>query len=168
MHRFVLFGVVAMVLAGCAGDPSASEGAAGEAVQGTDAMNAPDAKALLESLYPSRGEPPAELSVTVVTEGGGEQVSQGDEVVVHYWGLRWSDGETFDSSWARGLPFTFRLGAGEVISGWDQGLEGMSVGDRSVLVIPPELGYGDRGAGDVIGPGETLVFVVDLLERQAP
>jgi peptidylprolyl isomerase len=164
MRRIFALALTAMVLAGCAGAPAPSE----ETAEVSDVLVPPDATALLESLYPNRDQPPGELSVTVVEPGGGEQVSQGDQVVVQYWGVRWSDGETFDASWTRGQPFTFRLGAGEVISGWDLGIEGMSVGDRSVLVIPPDLGYGDRGAGDVIGPGETLVFVVDLVERQAP
>jgi len=164
MRKLLVLSLAAFVLAGCAVAPTASE----ETAQVSNAVVAPDAPALLESLYPNRAEPPTDLSVTIVSQGEGEQVSQGDEVVVHYWGLRWSDGETFDSSWTRGQPFTFRLGAGQVISGWDLGLEGMTVGDRLVLVIPPDLGYGDRGAGDVIGPGETLVFVVDLVERQAP
>jgi peptidylprolyl isomerase len=82
---------------------------------------------------------------------------------VHYVGVAFSTGEEFDASWNRGEAFKFRLGAGQVISGWDQGVAGMKVGGRRRLVIPPHLAYGDRGAGGVIKPGETLIFVVDLL-----
>ena len=87
----------------------------------------------------------------------------GQTVSVHYVGVAHSTGEEFDASWNRGAPFRFPLGAGRVIGGWDQGVAGMKVGGRRKLVIPPHLGYGDRGAGGVIKPGETLVFVVDLL-----
>jgi peptidylprolyl isomerase len=83
---------------------------------------------------------------------------------VHYVGVAYSSGEEFDASWNRGQSFAFPLGAGNVIAGWDRGVVGMKVGGRRRLVIPPDLGYGDRGAGSVIGPGETLIFVVDLLD----
>ena len=84
-------------------------------------------------------------------------------VDVHYVGVAWSTGKQFDASWDRGDTFQFRLGAGQVISGWDQGVAGMKLGGRRRLTIPPDLGYGARGAGGVIKGGETLVFVVDLL-----
>ena len=84
-------------------------------------------------------------------------------VQVHYVGVAYSTGEEFDASWDRGEPLAFRLGTGRVIAGWDQGVQGMKVGGRRKLVIPPHLGYGDRGAGGAIKPGETLIFVVDLL-----
>jgi peptidylprolyl isomerase len=83
---------------------------------------------------------------------------------VHYVGVAASNGVEFDASWNRGDTFSFRLGAGQVIAGWDQGVAGMRVGGRRRLVIPAHLGYGSRGAGGVIAPGETLIFVVDLLE----
>jgi peptidylprolyl isomerase len=82
---------------------------------------------------------------------------------MQYVGHGWSTRRQFDASWDRGEPFSFRLGAGMVIGGWDQGVAGMKVGGRRKLTIPPHLGYGDRGAGRDIKPGETLVFVVDLL-----
>jgi peptidylprolyl isomerase len=85
-------------------------------------------------------------------------------VVAHYVGVAFSTGEEFDASWNRGEPLSFRLGAGQVISGWDQGIAGMKVGGRRRLVIPPHLGYGNRGAGSAIAPGETLIFVVDLVD----
>ncbi len=107
--------------------------------------------------------PPAELVVTDLTEGDGVEATNGSTVSVHYVGVAHSTGEEFDASYNRGTPLQFRLGIGQVIAGWDQGVAGMKVGGRRQLVIPPQLGYGDRGAGGVIAPGETLIFVVDLL-----
>ena len=109
-------------------------------------------------------EPPADLVITDVTEGDGAEATSGATVSVHYVGVAHSTGEEFDASYNRGTPLQFRIGVGQVIQGWDQGVEGMKVGGRRQLVIPPHLGYGDRGAGGVIKPGETLIFVVDLLE----
>ena len=109
-------------------------------------------------------DPPADLVVTDLTEGEGVEAAAGNTVSVHYVGVAHSTGEEFDASYNRGEPLSFRLGVGQVISGWDQGVTGMKVGGRRQLVIPPHLGYGDRGAGGVIAPGETLIFVVDLLE----
>ena len=106
---------------------------------------------------------PADLVVTDVTVGEGTEATAGATVSVHYVGVAHSSGEEFDASYNRGTPLQFRLGVGQVISGWDQGVQGMRVGGRRQLVIPPHLGYGDRGAGGVIKPGETLIFVVDLL-----
>jgi peptidylprolyl isomerase len=109
------------------------------------------------------GPPPADLEITDLVVGDGAEARQGQAVKVHYVGVSFSTGEEFDASWNRGEPFAFPLGAGRVIAGWDQGVAGMRVGGRRQLVIPPHLGYGDRGAGGVIKPGETLIFVVDLL-----
>ncbi len=109
------------------------------------------------------GEPPADLQITDITEGEGAAAQAGDTVSVHYVGVAWSTGEEFDSSWNRGAPLSFRLGVGQVIAGWDQGVQGMKVGGRRELVIPAHLGYGDRGAGGAIAPGETLIFVCDLV-----
>jgi peptidylprolyl isomerase len=108
-------------------------------------------------------EPPADLVVSDLTLGEGAEATAGSTVSVHYVGVAHSTGEEFDASYGRGTPLQFRLGIGQVISGWDQGVVGMKVGGRRQLVIPPHLGYGDRGAGGVIKPGETLIFVVDLL-----
>jgi peptidylprolyl isomerase len=110
------------------------------------------------------GPPPADLEITDLTEGSGTEATAGSTVSVHYVGVAHSTGEEFDASYNRGTPLDFRLGVGQVISGWDQGVQGMRVGGRRRLVIPPHLGYGDRGAGGVIKPGETLIFVVDLLD----
>jgi peptidylprolyl isomerase len=110
-------------------------------------------------------EAPTDLVVTEITEGDGAEATSGSTVSVHYVGVAHSTGEEFDASYNRGAPLDFRLGVGQVIAGWDQGVEGMKVGGRRQLVIPPHLGYGDRGAGGgVIKPGETLIFVVDLLD----
>ena len=109
------------------------------------------------------GEPPAELQVTDIWEGDGSVARPGDQVKVHYVGVAYSTGEEFDASWNTGDPLEFRLGAGQVITGWDQGVQGMKVGGRRKLVIPPDMGYGNRGAGNSIKPGETLIFVCDLV-----
>ncbi|MGC9667643.1 FKBP-type peptidyl-prolyl cis-trans isomerase [Planosporangium sp. 12N6] len=109
------------------------------------------------------GDAPTELQIKDLVVGEGAEAKAGDQVVVHYVGVAHSTGEQFDASWDRGSPFTFPLGGGRVIAGWDQGVQGMRVGGRRQLTIPPHLGYGDRGAGNVIKPGETLIFVVDLL-----
>ena len=109
------------------------------------------------------GEPPADLEIKDIWEGDGPAARAGDNVRVHYVGVAYSTGEEFDASWDRGEPLAFRLGAGRVIAGWDQGVQGMKVGGRRQLIIPPDLAYGDRGAGNVIAPGETLIFVCDLV-----
>ena len=110
------------------------------------------------------GPPPEELETTDITEGEGAEAQGGDTVTVEYVGVTYSDGTEFDSSWEVEEPFSFQLGAGEVIPGWDQGIVGMRAGGRRELVIPPDLAYGRQGFPPDIGPNETLVFVVDLLE----
>ena len=107
--------------------------------------------------------PPTELVLEDLTVGDGPEATSGQPVSVHYVGVSWSTGQQFDASWDRGGEFGFRLGAGQVISGWDEGVAGMKLGGRRRITIPPHLGYGAQGAGGVIGPNETLVFVVDLL-----
>ena len=109
------------------------------------------------------GDPPADLLIEDVIVGEGSEAKSGANVEVHYVGVAWSTQREFDASWNRGDTFEFRLGAGQVISGWDQGVAGMKVGGRRVLTIPPQMGYGSQGAGGVIKGGETLIFVVDLL-----
>lgn len=112
---------------------------------------------------PDDKSPGRQLKVDDIAVGEGPQATSGRRVEVHYVGVAWSTGREFDASWDRGEPLRFRLGAGEVIVGWDQGVVGMRVGGRRRLTIPPALAYGSRGAGGVIGPDETLVFVVDLV-----
>jgi peptidylprolyl isomerase len=113
------------------------------------------------------GPPPKELETTDVTEGEGTEARTGDTVTVEYVGVSYSDGKEFDSSWERPEPFSFQLGGGQVIPGWDQGIAGMKVGGRRELIIPPDLAYGEQGSPPAIGPNETLVFVVDLTDVQA-
>lgn len=108
-------------------------------------------------------DPPSELRIIDVVEGDGDEAVDGSTVLVHYVGVNWSNGLQFDASWDRGQPFDFELGRGMVIQGWDEGVLGMKVGGRRRLEIPPDMAYGEAGAGGVIGPNETLVFVVDLL-----
>jgi len=164
VRGFVL-AATALLLAACATDAAEPEREAlsGGAGSGPTEV-APDVASILELIHPSRGEPSSDLLVTDLLVGDGAVATDGDRVTVHYVGVRWSDGGRFDASWDRGQPFTFTLGAGQVIPGWELGVRGMQVGGRRVLTIPPGLAYGDRGAGSAIGPGETLVFVVDLLE----
>lgn len=161
-----LVAVVVMAL-GCAnGGESDDDGEAAEVT--VDLAEAPDPAAVLPD---DRGEAPSRLVAEDLVVGGGAPAEEGSELSVQYVGVRWSDGGRFDSSWERGQPFHFVLGAGRVIPGWDQGIAGsevgldpMRVGGRRTLIIPPELAYGERGAGSEIGPGETLVFVVDLVD----
>ena len=108
------------------------------------------------------GAPPAELVIDDLVVGEGMAATVGMQVTVDYVGLSWSTEAEFDASWNRNDTFSFGLGSGQVIQGWDQGVQGMKVGGRRRLTIPPDMGYGQFGAGGVIGPNETLVFVVDL------
>jgi len=107
--------------------------------------------------------PPAELVIEDITVGDGTEAKAGNTISAHYVGVAHSTGEEFDASWNRGAPLDFRLGVGQVIAGWDEGIVGMKEGGRRKLVIPAHKAYGDRGAGAVIKPGETLIFVVDLV-----
>jgi peptidylprolyl isomerase len=112
---------------------------------------------------PHVGATPDVLLIDDLVVGEGAEATPGKNVTVHYVGVAHSTGEQFDASWDRDETFVFSLGTGHVIAGWDSGVAGMRVGGRRRLVIPAHLGYGDRGAGGAIAPGETLLFVVDLL-----
>jgi peptidylprolyl isomerase len=109
------------------------------------------------------GSAPKKLEEKEIVEGDGTEAKAGDEVTVQYVGVGYDTKKEFDSSWSRSEPFTFNLGAGEVIPGWDQGIAGMKVGGRRELTIPANLAYGPAGSPPVIGPNETLIFVVDLV-----
>lgn len=109
------------------------------------------------------GQPSYQLELDDIEPGDGPEAAAGNLVEVHYVGVSWSNGKQFDASWDRGDTFKFKLGAGQVIEGWDKGVAGMKVGGRRKITIPPMMGYGKRGAGGVIGPDETLIFVVDLV-----
>ena len=122
---------------------------------------APAAKKTKPKVAVPSGPPPKKLEIKELEEGSGPGAKAGDEVTVQYVGVNYKSGEEFDASWDRGEPFTFKLGEGLVIPGWEEGIEGMKAGGRRELIIPPQLGYGSEGAG-TIPPNETLVFVVDL------
>jgi peptidylprolyl isomerase len=124
-------------------------------------MPAPNEKPDVE--VPAGQAPSYQLELEDLVAGDGEEAVAGRVVEVHYVGVSWSTGQQFDASWDRGDTFKFTLGKGQVIPGWDQGVAGMRVGGRRRITIPPMLAYGKRGAGGVIGPDETLVFVVDLV-----
>jgi peptidylprolyl isomerase len=151
---------LALTAAACGGGSSSGE-ATGESTGAPQASEeSTETKPTVEK--PS-GPPPQELEEIELVEGEGAEAKAGDEITVQYVGVNYKTGEEFDASWDRGEPFTFTLGAGEVIPGWDQGVEGMKVGGRRELIIPPELGYGETGAPPAIPPNETLIFVVDLV-----
>jgi peptidylprolyl isomerase len=113
---------------------------------------------------PKDETPPTTLQSCDLVVGTGDEATPGKDVKVQYVGVAWSTGQQFDASWDSSGSFDFPLGQGRVIQGGDQGVAGMKVGGRRELVIPPDLGYGERGAGGAIGPNETLVFIVDLLK----
>ncbi len=156
---FVLLLVLGLLgLAGCSSEsgeaaPTAEPGSSGVEVSG-DTDQAP------EITIPDQ-DPPEDLVVQTLVEGDGPEVQAGDLLLADYVGVLWEDGEEFDSSWSRGEPAAFGIGVGQVIEGWDTGLVGQTVGSRVLLVIPPDLGYGDQES-ESIPAGSTLVFVVDI------
>src|SRR3954452_10944019 len=162
--RVITFVLVAvLVLAGCGSKKQDSGGGGAEA--GPGGALPPQASDInVKPVIPKPvGQPPASLQGRDVVQGNGKPAESGDTLTVQYVGVSWSTGQEFDSSWSRGKePFKFKLGAGMVIPGWDQGLVGMRAGGRRELVIPPTLAYGPKGQPPAIAPNETLVFVVDL------
>jgi len=155
-----------LAFAGCGSSDDSSTGSS-ESTATTTESSSPKAsggeKTKPKVTVPT-GAPPKKLEVKELEEGSGTEAKSGDEVTVQYVGVNFKNGKEFDSSWSRNEPFSFTLGAGEVIPGWDQGVEGMKVGGRRELIIPPELAYGPEGSPPAIGPNETLIFVIDLLE----
>jgi peptidylprolyl isomerase len=154
-----------LVVAGCGGDDDSSSGATESSGSSSaeTTIQAPVKKSKPKVTVPS-GAPPQQLETEDLEEGSGAEAKAGDKVTVQYVGVNYKNGKQFDSSWSRSEPFGFTLGGGEVIPGWDQGVEGMKVGGRRQLIVPPELGYGESGYPPAIPPNETLVFVIDLLE----
>jgi peptidylprolyl isomerase len=152
-----------LAIAGCGG------GSSDEATAGATEASAPikaggDAasdRTQPEVIVPE-DDPPGRLVVNDLIEGTGAEAKPGDEVFVNYVAAGYESGEEFDASW--GEQFWYRVGAGYVLTGWDRGTEGMKVGGRRELIIPPELAYGERGLSPVVEPDETVIFVVDLLE----
>jgi peptidylprolyl isomerase len=159
--------LLAMFAAAC-GDEEEQEAAAPEATatatpEPTDFGRVSDDLSAKPAIPAASGAPPAELQKIDIAAGKGKAAEPGDTVSVQYVGNSWSTGTQFDASWDRGSePFTFPLGGGQVIPGWDQGVAGMKQGGRRVLVIPPDLAYGDQSPSPDIAPNETLIFVVDL------
>ena len=160
-RRLILLALACAVLlvAGCGGSDSEDS-----------ASSTPEAAATSEATKPEitvpKGKAPKKLVINDIKEGTGAEAKAGSNVTVQYVGISFKNGRQFDASWDRGEPFPFQLGAGSVIPGWDQGVEGMKVGGRRQLVIPPDLAYGPQGSPPAIGPNETLVFVIDLLSVQ--
>jgi len=158
-----LCAALALAVAACGGGSSSSSSeATGESTGAPQASE--ESTATKPKVEKPSGPPPKELEENELVEGEGAEAKSGDEVTVQYVGVNYKTGKEFDSSWSREEPFSFTLGSKSVIPGWEQGVEGMRVGGRRELVIPPELGYGETGAPPAIPPNETLVFVVDLLE----
>lgn len=156
------------VMAGCSkeAEQAPADAAAEAATEATEETAVSDAQDI-EAFEITTG-----LSAKILRAGDGQVAQAGDNVVVHYTGWLYDEaaennrGSKFDSSVDRGEHFQFPLGAGRVIKGWDQGVEGMAIGEVRELTIAPEMGYGERGAGNVIPPGATLIFEVELFELQ--
>jgi peptidylprolyl isomerase len=161
LHRRLIvlaLACAALLVAGCGSDseqPAASTPAAASTPEATKP----------EVTVP-KGKAPKKLQIKDLEVGSGPAAQPGQSVQVQYVGVSFANGRQFDASWDRGEPFTFQLGAGQVIPGWDQGVAGMKVGGRRQLVIPSDLAYGPQGSPPAIGPDETLVFVIDLLGVQ--
>jgi peptidylprolyl isomerase len=155
---------LALAVAGCGSsdDDSSSTQATSEATTTEQSGGNTNLNAKPKVTVPD-GPAPKQLEEVEIVEGDGPEAKAGDEVTVQYVGVGYDSKEEFDSSWSRSEPFPFTLGAGEVIPGWDQGVAGMKVGGRRELTIPPNLAYGPAGSPPVIGPNETLIFIVDLL-----
>jgi peptidylprolyl isomerase len=155
----IVFTCLALGVAGCGGDSSSSSSSSEEAT--TETAEAPKQKTKPQ-VKPPQGAPPKKVVTKELEEGSGPAAKAGDQVTVQYVGVNYRSGKEFDASWDRGEPFAFTLGVHEVISGWDIGIEGMKVGGRRELIIPPNHAYGSTGSPPAIPPNETLVFVVDL------
>ncbi|HTA34298.1 MAG TPA: FKBP-type peptidyl-prolyl cis-trans isomerase [Solirubrobacteraceae bacterium] len=168
---------VAAVIAGCGSSGSSSTVTVGNEnsadnslvtageTKTTAAATTPTTGALSKepTVTPPSGPPPAKLETKELVVGTGPEAKAGDSVTVNYVGVLYKDGKKFNASWETGKPFTFTLGKGEVIKGWDQGIVGMKVGGRRELIIPAPLAYGAAGRPPAIPKNEALVFVVDLL-----
>ncbi len=159
----IIAACLALVIAGCGGgdDDSTSTGSTDEAAKSAESAANQDTSTPPRVSVPS-GPPPKQLEEKDLVVGTGAEAKAGDEVTVNYIGVGYDSRREFDASWGR-EPFTFTLGSGEVIPGWEEGVAGMKAGGRRELIIPPELAYGPEGSPPAIGPSETLVFVVDLV-----
>ncbi len=145
--------------------PEPAAGADSVTVAGVQIANAKDLDQEPVITVTEGAEPPQELISRDLVKGDGARIASGDEVSVRYTGVSWSTGEKFDASWDRGNePITFPIGVGQVIPGWDQGVPDMRVGGRRLLIIPPDLGYGEAGSPPAIAGNETLIFVIDAVD----
>lgn len=157
----IVVACLALFIAGCGGDDdSTSTQSTSEAAKSEDSASQ-DTSKKPKITVPS-GPAPKQLEVEDLVVGDGAAAKAGDKVTVNYVGVGYDSKKEFDTSWGRG-PFTFTLGSGEVIPGWDEGIVGMKVGGRRELTIPPEMAYGPEGYPPSIGPNETLIFVADLV-----
>jgi peptidylprolyl isomerase len=157
-------GLLALLAAGCGGGDSTT-GSTGpaEANAQSGASEAGGPEKTKPKVKVPKGPPPKKLVIKDLEKGTGPEAKSGDEVEVQYVGVNYKRGDQFDASWDRNEPFPLQLGSGMVIPGWEQGIEGMKVGGRRELIIPPSLGYGPNGSPPAIPPNETLIFVIDLL-----
>ncbi|HEU4707068.1 MAG TPA: FKBP-type peptidyl-prolyl cis-trans isomerase [Solirubrobacterales bacterium] len=169
MQRLLLIigACLALTVAGCGGGSSTTSSSSTERTAAPkEAEPSKETNSSKEKTRPKvsvpKAAPPKSLEIKDLEKGPGVAAKSGDAVSVNYVGVDYKTGKEFDASWDRGEPITFTLGSGEVIPGWEQGLEGMKVGGRRELVIPPKLGYGSAGSPPAIPPNETLIFVVDL------
>jgi peptidylprolyl isomerase len=154
---------IALLLVGCGGDDDSPADTEATAQSSEPAQSAEGGK---PTVTVPDGSPPAKLEINDLTEGSGAEAKAGEEVSVYYVGVGYKSGKEFDASWG-GEPLSFELGAGLVIKGWDQGVEGMKVGGRRELVIPSDLAYGPEGSPPSIGPNEPLIFVVELIDVES-
>lgn len=152
---------LALGFAGCGDDDSSAESSGSTAA--TTTSEAPATKTKPKVVVP-KGAQPTKMAIDDLEAGSGVEAKAGDQVTVQYVGVKFKNGEEFDSSWSRSEPYSFTLGAGDVIPGWDWGIDGMKVGGRRELTIPAQWAYGESGYPPAIGPNEALVFVIDLLE----
>jgi len=162
-----LCAALAIAVAGCGGSDDSSTNSSESTATSTESSEKSSTESGAEKTKPKvtvpSGPPPKKLEIKEIEKGTGAEAKSGDEVTVQYVGVGYESEEEFDSSWSRNEPFPFTLGVSPVIKGWKQGIPGMKVGGRRELIIPPDLAYGAAGSPPVIGPNETLIFVIDLL-----
>jgi peptidylprolyl isomerase len=168
-RSLALLALVAALGAAACGDDGGQEGGSAQTTEQQQQTSTPAGSGLKDTgtkptIEKPTGSPPRRLEKEDIVKGTGAPAKRGKNVTVHYVGVSFSTGEQFDASWDSGQPFSFELGAGQVIAGWDQGVAGMRKGGRRKLVIPPELAYGAQGSPPAIAPNETLIFVIDVLE----
>jgi peptidylprolyl isomerase len=163
-RRLALACIAALVvLAGCGSDGGDKATTTTKTATTAKTTPAPKTRTGKPRVAVPKGPAPNALKTEDLVVGRGRSAKSGDQLTVQYLGVLYKNGKQFDASWDRGQPFSFKLGAGMVIDGWEKGLVGMKVGGRRELIIPPDLAYGPQGSPPDIGPNEPLVFVIDLL-----